>query len=270
MITQLLDKRAVKLGVSSGDKDEVIRLAAEMLADIQDKGGPGKDEIYRLLSERESLGSTGIGGALAIPHATVEGSGDFKLALITIPGGVNFDSFDGKPVRVIFAMLGPAEKRSTHVRILAALSRMMKDSGFVEKLVNASSTEDVIELFQNAEEPETPAVKTVEKSMLMAVVQKDEYLEPLLEILTAVSQSETIVMEGHGAGRYLHALPLFSMFWTDDGRKTDSKIVMAVIDRHAGNETIRQISAGVADPSRESGLMVTIQDLSLVTGNLEI
>lgn len=270
MITQLFDKRAVKLGVNAGTKDEVIRLAAEMLAGIQDKGGPGKDEIYSLLNERESLGSTGIGESLAIPHATVDGSGEFKLALISIPKGVDFDSFDSKPVKVVFAMLGPAERRSTHVRILAALSRMMKDPGFVGKLVNATSPEDVLELFRNAEEPETPAARTVEKSMLMAVVQKDEYLEPLLEILTAVSQSETIVMEGHGAGRYLHSLPLFSMFWTDDSRKTESKVVMAVIDRHAGNETIRQISTGVADPSRDSGLMITIQDLSLVTGNLEL
>ena len=137
-------------------------------------------------------------------------------------------------------------------------------------IVSASSFRDILELFRGAEEPDSPVVKTVPKSLLLAVVQKDEFLEPLLEILTGISHSETIIMEGHGAGRYLHALPLFSMFWTDESRKTESKVVMAVIDRHAGNETIRQISAGVVDPSRESGLMVAIQDLSLVTGSLEL
>ncbi len=269
MITQLIDERAVSLGVGAGNKNEILKQAAELLAGIQDDG-PGQDEVFRLLSDREALGSTGIGGGIAIPHATVEGSGEFKLALLTVPGGVDFDSLDGKPVTVIFAMLGPAERRSTHVRILASLSRLMKDSNFVGSLVGASSVGAVIDLFRNAEEPEAPAMKTVEKCLLLAIVQKDEYLEPLLEILTGISQSEITVIEGHGAGRYLHALPLFSMFWTDESRITESKVVMAVIDRHTGNETIRQISTGVADPSRESGLMIAIQDLSLVTGTLEL
>lgn len=270
MINQLIDERALRLDAAAGSKDEVINLASELLAGIQEKGGPGKKEIYRLLTDREALGSTGIGDGIAIPHATVEGSGEFKLAIITIPGTVDFDSLDGKPVSVVFAMLGPAEQRSNHVRILASLSRLMKIPGFLGDIVKTTSVKDFRDLFQAAEDPDTPDVKTVAKSLLLAVVQRDEYLEPLLEILTGISQSETIVMEGHGAGRYLHALPLFSMFWTDESQKTESKVVIAVIDRHAGNETIRQISTGIADPSRESGLMVAIQDLSLVSGSLEI
>ncbi len=270
MITQLINERAVSLGANATDKSDILRQAAVLLAGIQDKGGPNADDIYRLLSDREGLGSTGIGGGLAIPHATIDGSGDFKLALLTVPAGVAYDSLDGKPVTTIFAMLGPAERRSTHVRILASLSRMMKNPDFVGKLLAASSYSEAVDLFRNAEEPEATAAKTVEKSLLTAVIQNDEYLEPLLEILTGISESEIIVLEGHGAGRYLHALPLFSMFWTDESRKTESKVVTAVIDRHTGNEAIRQISAGVVDPSRDSGLMITIQDLSLVTGSLEL
>ena len=66
MITQLIDERAVSLGVAAGNKNEILKQAAELLAGIQDDG-PGHDEVFRLLSDREALGSTGIGGGLPFP-----------------------------------------------------------------------------------------------------------------------------------------------------------------------------------------------------------
>jgi len=270
MIGTMIQERAMALNIAADGKDAVLHRAAELLADGFPGDGPPRDTVYRLLADREKLGSTGIGGGIAIPHATTDDLDDFRMALLTLPGGVDFGSLDGRPVMVVFAMIGPESRRSDHVRILAALSRLVKQEGFTESLAGASDPQDAIRLVRTTEEPDAPASATVAKSLLWAVVQNESYLEPLLEVLTGISDSEVVVVEGHGPGRYLHALPLFAMFWADESRKTESKVIIAVIDRHVGNETIRRISSDVVDPSRDSGLMVAIQDLSLVTGSLDI
>ncbi len=266
MIADLLHKERISLGAELENKDAALRLAATLLAADPEVSGVAEEDIYRLLVERESLGSTGIGEEIAIPHATLPGVSQISLALITIPKGVNFESLDGKPVRVIFAMIAPVNQRSAHVRNLADLSRLAKDPAFVDSLVATKAYSELSQLLgENADD--APTVKTVDRSLLFAIVRKIEYLEPLLEVLAGMTESEAVVMEGHGSARYLQTLPLFSMFWTDESSNTDAKVVMAVIDRHAGNETLRRITAGVADPAREEGLLVALQDLSLVSGN---
>lgn len=268
MLKELIDTGAVTLGVEMENKDAVLAESARLLSLGVD--GLDAETVYGLLSKREALGSTGIGDGIAIPHATNEGLNEFHLALITVPKGVDFYAIDGKPVRVVFAMLGPAAKRSTHVRILAALSRLSKKPHFIDTLIDARSGEEVTALLDETEENGGDEIKSVEKSLLVAMVQNQAYFEPLLEVLASGTGAGITVLEGHGAGRYLHAMPLFSVFWTDENQKDDIRVVLAVIDRHTGNETIRRISTTVANPGKDTGLLVGIQDLSLVSGSLDL
>lgn len=230
----------------------------------------GADKIFDLLTTRESQGSTEIGEDIAIPHATEDRLEDFHFAVITIPDGVDFDSIDGKPVQVVFAMIGPSAKRSNHVRILAALLRLSKKKGFIKSQISASKAQNVMAFFLDAEEPEAPESQIIEKSPVFAFVQEASYLEPLLEVLASVSDVGITILEGHGAGRSLQVMPLFSVFWTDEDRKEDIKLVLAVVHRHTGNDIIRRISSTVVDPTKDSGLLVALQDLSLVSGSLEL
>lgn len=270
MIAELLNKKRTDLGAQPKNKDEVLHQAAKLLASDQGAVGISEEDIYKLLLERENLGSTGIGGGFAIPHATLPGASEITIALITVPEGVDFDSLDGKPARAIFAMTAPADQRSAHVRNLAELSRFAKDPKFLDRLVSSEDFKHAHALFDGENEGKAGKVKTQAKTLLMAIIQKSEYLEPLLEVLAGITDSESVVLDGHGAGRYLQALPLFSMFWTEENRRTEAQVVMAIIDRHAGNETLRRITASVADPAREEGLLVALQDLSLVSGSLEL
>ncbi|MCG8451848.1 MAG: PTS sugar transporter subunit IIA [Spirochaetales bacterium] len=266
MIRTLLSHDTMGLHAQVKDKKAVLTMAAEFLAQ------PGSIEVETLLQgflERESLGSTGIGRGLAIPHVTLDGIQEFRIALITIPQGVDFDSIDGKPVQAVFAMVGPKDSRSTHVRILASLSRYAQEKDFLKHLLEAQEPELAMALFEPVPSDSPVQENPSAKSLITVLVQNESYLEPLLEVLAGVAEAQVVVTEGHGAGRYLHSMPLFSMFWTDDSPRTDLKVVTAVIDRHAGNETIRRISTSVADPSQESGLVVTLQDLALVAGRLE-
>ncbi len=270
MIAKLLNESRTLLGAAPKDKDGVLRLAADLLAADQGDVGIAPDDIYKLLAEREELGSTGIGGGIAIPHATLPGASEITIALITIPDGVDFESLDKKPVKAVFAMTAPQDQRSAHVRNLAELSRLAKDSNFLPALVAASKFAHVRKVLSLDETGKAEEVKTKAKTMLLAFVQKHDYLEPLLEVLAGFSESESVVLEANGAGRYLRSMPLFSMFWTEEDRKAETKVVMTIIDRHASNEALRRITANVGDPAREQGLVVALQELSLVTGGLEL
>ncbi len=270
MITPLIKETRTRLGAHPKDKDDVLKMAASLLAADQGAVGIPEEEILKLLVKREELGSTGIGEGIAIPHATIPGASEITIALITIPEGINFNSIDRKPVRAVFAMCAPPDKRADHVRNLAELSRLVKNPGFLKALTGASSFEEVLRALGADGPAEEPQIQTTRKSLLWAVVQKPEFLEPLLEVLTGMTSAEAVVFDAHGSGRYLQALPLFASFWSGEERRTAAKVVMAVINRHDGNEIVRRISSSITDPAREEGLLLALQELSLVTGNLEL
>ncbi len=270
MIASLVKETRTRLGAKPKDKDEVLKMAASLLATDQGAVGIPEQDILNLLVQREELGSTGIGEGIAIPHATIPGASEITIALITVPDGVDYNSLDGKPVKAVFAMCAPEDRRSAHVRNLAELSRLVKNPGFLQQLCAAETFKQITDVLSGDEPAGEQETKPSKKSLLWAVIQKPELLEPLLEVLTGITSSEAVVFDSHSSGRYLKAMPLFASFWTDEERRTDAKVVMAVIDRHAGNETIRRISSSVADPSREEGLLLALQELSLVTGNLEL
>ena len=109
-----------------------------LLADLASRGAPllGVEErrLFDRLLERERLGSTGIGGGIAIPHA--------RLASVTQPRGlfarlghpVDFDAIDDRPVDLVFLLVAPEGAGADHLKALARVSRLLRDRGLVEKL----------------------------------------------------------------------------------------------------------------------------------------
>src|SRR3990167_5556849 len=106
-ISEILDKRAVKIGLTSTTKEETLKELVDVLAKVEDIGDP--KGIIKALIERESLGSTGIGQGIAIPH----GKTDKVTRLVAVLGisksGVNFDALDGEPVYIFFLLVAPKE-----------------------------------------------------------------------------------------------------------------------------------------------------------------
>jgi nitrogen PTS system EIIA component len=83
---------------------------------------------------RETLGSTALGGGLAVPHCKVEGIQRAYLAVGLSRRGIDFGAADGAPVYVFFAVLSPLRAPGTHLRLLAAISRWAKQPGRIEAL----------------------------------------------------------------------------------------------------------------------------------------
>jgi PTS system nitrogen regulatory IIA component len=107
--------------------------------------------IIDILKQRESLGSTGIGDGVAIPHGKVSDIHDIVMAFGRSEDGIAFESLDGKPVYLFFMVLAPENSAGQHLKILARISRMIKDEYFRKKLLEASSKNDLYNIITEQE-----------------------------------------------------------------------------------------------------------------------
>jgi PTS system nitrogen regulatory IIA component len=97
-----------------------------------------------VLLEREQLGSTGIGGGIGIPHGKLKALDELILGFGLSRQGVDFESMDGRPTHIFFLLITPENSTSLHLKLLARISRLLKNEAFREKLMQARSVEDVI------------------------------------------------------------------------------------------------------------------------------
>ena len=148
-ITDLIKKDAIDLNVEASQKEEVIQKAVELM----NRNGniKNKDEYLKLVMKREEEGSTGIGEEIAIPH----GKGDSILspgvAAMVIPNGVDFNSLDGKPVKLLFLIAAPNTKDNVHLEVLSRLSTLLMDKKFRKELIQAKSKEEFLQIIEQAE-----------------------------------------------------------------------------------------------------------------------
>ena len=104
-----------------------------------------KDTVSRILTERERLGSTGIGGGIALPHGRLNGINDCIAAIIRLKEPLNFDSPDAQPIILAIGLLVPADASNKHLKILSSLATMFNDT---EKRKSILSVEDASNLFK--------------------------------------------------------------------------------------------------------------------------
>lgn len=109
-------------------------------------------EILRVLMERENLGSTGIGGGIAIPHGKLKNLQNPILGIGLSRKGVNFDTMDGKPAHLFFLLLTPDNSTDLHLKLLARISKILKNEVFKEKITRAAKPEEILQLLADTDE----------------------------------------------------------------------------------------------------------------------
>jgi len=149
-LSDLLSPSVIKVNMEGADKEEVF----EELVDLLVRAGKVKDRARALeaIQEREEQQSTGIGNGVAIPHGKDETIKALTCALGTSEGGVEFDALDGKPARVIFLVLAEEHNPGPHVRLLAGISRLLREPGFARKLTDAGNAEEALSAIRATEE----------------------------------------------------------------------------------------------------------------------
>lgn len=145
-----------RVGVARGSelktKDAAITRIAELLGAGSGPPGGSSREFYRVLCERESLQSTGIGDGVAIPHGALESLEAQKAALLICPDGVPFDAIDGRPAKILFAVVGPKRATGEHLKTLARVSKLLRDSTFRDKLLASAEGKQAYALIRQAED----------------------------------------------------------------------------------------------------------------------
>ncbi len=91
-------------------------------------------EVCRALQERESLGPTGVGQGIAIPHARLSGLDSVHGIFVRVEKALEYESVDRQPVDLVFALLAPLDAGVDHLKALAMVSRTLRDSGLCNKL----------------------------------------------------------------------------------------------------------------------------------------
>ena len=134
-ILDILHKDCIIPELRSQNKQEVLEELAEAL--FQHKDNLNKEDLVEVLMERERLGSTGIGDGIAIPHGKIQDLDALMLSFGRSPGGIDFDSMDGRPTHLFFLLIAPENSAGVHLRALAKISRLLKSATFRQKLMEA-------------------------------------------------------------------------------------------------------------------------------------
>lgn len=118
----------------------------ELAALVTGPSGQRKEEVRRVLADRERLASTAIGDEVAIPHGKLPSASSLLLGVARSRGGLEFESVDGRPTRLFFVLLAPEHETGLHLKALARISRLCKEPGFRTRLLEAASAQEMFEV----------------------------------------------------------------------------------------------------------------------------
>ncbi|MFA4875358.1 MAG: PTS sugar transporter subunit IIA [bacterium] len=140
-LTEILRPEMVWPDLSSKTKPEVIQELARHISGCV--RSLDEQRIAEILMERERLGSTGIQDGIAIPHGKVPGLKDILIACGRSQDGIDFEAHDQKPTHLFFVLLAPEFAAGQHLKALARLSRLLKDSEFRERLMSSRDANEI-------------------------------------------------------------------------------------------------------------------------------
>jgi PTS system nitrogen regulatory IIA component len=145
----LVDERRIFPALEGTTLDDAL---AEMAGGLARAGVvPDGNDLARRLVERERMGSTGLGGGLAIPHCKLREIDDVVLAVGVSRRGIDFAAADGLPVRLLFLVLSPADAPALHLQALARISRVIRLPGMAEKLMSTATADGIAAALKQAE-----------------------------------------------------------------------------------------------------------------------
>jgi fructose-specific phosphotransferase system IIA component len=146
MLIDLVKEDIVKVPLESKNKPDVLRELVQILKDagqIDDFDG-----VLRSVQEREGKLSTGLEDGIAVPHCKTPAVSSLKLAIGISPGGIDFESLDGKPAKLFFLLLAAPNLSGPHVEALAEIAKLAQSKAFCRALSGAANAQEVVDLIK--------------------------------------------------------------------------------------------------------------------------
>jgi PTS system nitrogen regulatory IIA component len=148
-LTQFLDFDSIKPALSAGTKRSLFTQLATLASE---RLNLDRSAILDSISERESLGSTGFGQGVAIPHGKVDGLARIYCLFVRLAEPVRYKAIDGGPVDLVFLLLSPPDAGAEHLKALAAVSRLVRHGPTIEKLRGARTRDAIAAVLIGADE----------------------------------------------------------------------------------------------------------------------
>lgn len=148
-LEDLLSVSSITPSLGARCKREAIAILAEKAATVS---GLDQATIEGALMDRETLGSTGVGHGVAIPHGKVPGLDRIIAVFARLDQTVDFDAVDGEPVDLVFVLLAPEEAAAGHLKALAKVSRLLRDEKVRDALRGADTAEAIYAIVTESEQ----------------------------------------------------------------------------------------------------------------------
>lgn len=271
-IYSILDKQSCSVELQARSKDEALRELASLAVRSERAEGTSAETIYRVLSERESQGSTGFGNEIAIPHARVEGMEEFLLFVAVSPRGVDFDALDKKRVKLFFVILGPPSGVTDHLKILAFVSRSLGHTNVKQELLRSVTVTALYEAFlRNADVAPGEVVEQRKMQLLLLNLYEEDLLYSVLEIFIEEGVEGATILDGAGMAQYISNVPLFANFiGFMRENKYQSKTILALIPEEHVQDLIHRIEDATGDLDKTQGAMVMVLDVPYFKGSMQM
>ena len=146
-ISDILSEELIVPTLQSSGKEEALRELSDHICRYRHDISASASDILSALSNRERLGSTGVGEGVAIPHAKLPGLKSLVACFGRAPHGVAFDAMDQQPVHLLFVLLVPENSAGAHLKALARISRLLKDGHFRSKLMTLPDHDALYQAF---------------------------------------------------------------------------------------------------------------------------
>ena len=188
-IRDLLAAESINLNGTPAGKTEALNQCIDLMA----KSGKIADvEKYRKgVFAREEEGTTGIGMGIAIPHCKSDAVTKAGLAAMVVKDGVDFESLDGTPAKIIFLIAAPNTEDNVHLQVLSKLSVMLMDEQFTNSLINAGSVDEFLNIIDSAEKAkdEKEAVKEAKAKEPVEVKKDDVFIVAVTACPTGIAHT---------------------------------------------------------------------------------
>ena len=188
-IRDLLAAESINLNGTPAGKTEALNQCIDLMA----KSGKIADvEKYRKgVFAREEEGTTGIGMGIAIPHCKSDAVTKAGLAAMVVKDGVDFESLDGTPAKIIFIIAAPNTEDNVHLQVLSKLSVMLMDEQFTNSLINAGSVDEFLNIIDSAEKAkdEKEAAKEAKAKEPVEVKKDDVFIVAVTACPTGIAHT---------------------------------------------------------------------------------
>lgn len=186
-IRDLLAAESINLNGTPAGKTEALNQCIDLMA----KSGKIADvEKYRKgVFAREEEGTTGIGMGIAIPHCKSDAVTKAGLAAMVVRDGVDFESLDGTPAKIIFLIAAPNTEDNVHLQVLSKLSVMLMDEQFTNSLINAGSVDEFLNIIDSAEKAKDEKEAAKEAKEPVEVKKDDVFIVAVTACPTGIAHT---------------------------------------------------------------------------------